>query len=76
MSDIKMCSHQCDCDCHSEPGIIHIVSCCDLCAICGRNIAHGEMNRHLAACHKGAANVLGEKNKKGGRLKCSTKNLF
>ncbi len=64
MSSIKMCSHECDCDCHTGSGVMHVISCCDPCAICGRNIIRGEMDNHLAFCHKGAKNVFEKKKKK------------
>ena len=46
-----VCIHECDCDCHTTPTIIHIIACCAQCIICKRNIRDSLMCAHLKECH-------------------------
>lgn len=50
---IRNCSHGCTCGCHRHPGTKHVAACCTQCDICGHNITMGQMENHLAVCHKG-----------------------
>jgi len=44
------CTHECSCPCHEEPGIVHIMACCETCDTCGRNIP-GAWADHDRECH-------------------------
>ncbi len=46
-----VCEHICNCICHKEPGVMHIMACCDDCPKCHANIGRFEMSSHLSECH-------------------------
>jgi len=37
---------ECDCICHREPGVSHIMNCCFYCEKCGKNIQFAFWEMH------------------------------
>lgn len=42
---------ECECCCHSCPGVMHILACCSPCPICHRNIKFN-LEKHSSACRE------------------------
>lgn len=40
---------ECECSCHFEEGVYHIMACCDICPACEKRIKFG-YDKHVAAC--------------------------
>ena len=41
---------ECHCECHTEPGIMHVDSCCSYCPYCDRNILDLPWATHVGIC--------------------------
>ena len=41
----------CDCDCHSNRGVMHCIPCCYPCPDCGERIENGHMSGHKRRRH-------------------------
>ena len=52
---------ECHCPCH-EPGsgVIHMVACCAVCVVCGKNI-ESAMSVHMREAHPEVDQTKGEK---------------
>jgi hypothetical protein len=46
----------CHCACHVDPGLVHIIPCCELCDRCGLRIQRHALNRHKLAHRSEKAN--------------------
>jgi len=57
------CIHECQCDCHNDKDIRHVIVCCLKCELCGKNIIRLMVDEHLQFCH----NKKFDKNSFGGR---------
>lgn len=40
----------CDCTCHAESGVMHIVPCCHPCEGCGANVPPLALREHMRGC--------------------------
>ncbi len=40
----------CDCECHTDPSVVHIMPCCEKCPHCGGNIVIAFYDEHVAKC--------------------------
>lgn len=50
---VTNCQHyfeECDCECHTDPGVMHCAPCCDTCPKCGAHIKFGYYDQHIATC--------------------------
>ena len=45
--------NECQCSCHTTPGMMHVVACCSRCPKCGKNIAYG-FKEHKEQCNAGS----------------------
>lgn len=43
---------ECDCICHTQPDIVHVVACCTKCSFCGKNIRMVYIDSHEEECRK------------------------
>jgi len=41
---------ECDCACHKNEGVFHVMPCCDNCPHCDKRIRNGWMDSHLQSC--------------------------
>ena len=47
---MKEKSDECDCLCHSNPGMQHIVMCCSRCKSCKKRIRREQYEQHIEKC--------------------------
>lgn len=45
------CQHSCNCICHKQKGVAHIVACCLPCKECGKNVRGRDYKNHMELCH-------------------------
>lgn len=45
-------AEECDCSCHKNKEMKHIMACCLKCEHCGRNIRSGALSEHEECCRK------------------------
>jgi len=43
---------ECDCMCHVQEGVMHIMACCHQCPICHKNIKPFVFDDHVQRCEK------------------------
>lgn len=55
------CSHECDCICHENNSLVHIVACCLGCGRCGKVIGLSQLIEHEEVCHKKEAQDTSQK---------------
>lgn len=46
----KKLPEECDCDCHDNPNIRHVMACCSSCQHCGRPVKSFELKGHEQKC--------------------------
>ncbi|UJR37201.1 hypothetical protein I4U23_029909 [Adineta vaga] len=40
----------CTCSCHADPGIRHIMACCQTCSSCKQRVVSTELEEHKKKC--------------------------
>jgi|GEM_PF-2998725 len=54
--------YKCDCPCHNNQNVKHVISCCVSCPECGQRIKRGMLDKHLEECGKNKLNKVTEIN--------------
>jgi len=63
-NDSPSCPHICECICHTEEGVSHVMACCTKCKLCDRKIKTFSLEGHKATCHK-EEHIADARRKKG-----------
>jgi len=50
MNDCCNARYRCDCSCHYQPDVVHMISCCKECPHCKHNIETGYFDSHVKDC--------------------------